>query len=353
MVLSVVYVALQRILQLALLLSRSADSKELELVVLRHELAVLRRQVHRPAFRPADRCFLAAVSRLLPRAKWSVFLVTPATLLRWHRGMVAKHWTYARRPGRPPLAKERRALIVRLARENPRWGYQRIVGELKGLGIVVSATTVRKILREEQLGPAGKRKGPSWREFLRAQATGIVAVDFFTVDTVWLQRLYVLFFIEVASRRVHLAGCTAHPDAEWVTQQARQVAWTFTERPDPVRFLIRDHDAKFTGGFDAVFEAEHIGIVRTPIQAPQANGIAERFVRTARTECLDWLLILNARHLERTLTAFIDHYNGWRPHRSLDLGPPNGRRPSTWTATQPLTVNRRDRLGGLVHEYDQ
>ena len=226
MVLSVLYVALQRILQLVSLLFRSADSKELEIVVLRHELAILRRQVHRPALRPADRWFLAAASRLLPRVKWSLFLVTPATLLRWHRWMVAKRWTYARRPGRPPTAKERRAVIVRLARENPRWGYQRIVGELKGLGIVVSATTVKKILREEQLGPAGTRKGPSWREFLRAQATSIMAVDFFTVDTIWLQRLYVLFFIEVASRRVHLAGCTAHPDGEWVTQQARQVAWT-------------------------------------------------------------------------------------------------------------------------------
>jgi putative transposase len=242
--LSVVYVALQRILQLVSLLCRSADSKELEIVVLRHELAILRRQVHRPTFRPADRWFLAAASRLLPRVKWSVFLVTPATLLRWRRWMVAKRWTYARRPGRPPIAKERRALIVRLARENPRWGYQRIVGELKGLGIVVSATTVKKILREEQLGPAGKRKGPSWREFLRAQAKSVIAVDFFTVDTVWLERLYV-FFIEVASRRVHLAGCTAHPDAEWITQQARQVVWTFAERAEPVRFLIRDHDASF------------------------------------------------------------------------------------------------------------
>ena len=305
-------------------------------------------------FRPADRWFLAAASRLLPRVKWSVFLVTPATLLRWHRWMVAKRWTYARRPGRPPIAKERRALIVRLARENPRWGYQRIVGELKGLGIVVSATTVRKILREEELGPAGRRKGPSWREFLRAQAKSVVAVDFFTVDTVWLQRLYVLFFIEVGSRRVYLAGCTAHPNAEWVTQQARQVAWKFAERAEPVRFLIRDHDRKFPRAFDAVFEAENIRIVRTPIQVPEANGIAERFVRTARSECLDWLLILNAQHLKRALTVFIDHYNGWRPHRSLDLAPPSGpRSATTWTGTQPITLKRRDRLGGLLHEYER
>jgi putative transposase len=352
--LSVVSVGLQRILQLVSLLFRSADSKELEIIVLRHEVAILRRHVRRPTFRPADRWFLATASQLLPRVNWLVFLVTPATLLRWHRWMVARHWTYARRPGRPPIAKERRALIVRLARDNPRWGYQRIVGELKGLGIVVSATTVKKILREEQLGPAGKRKGPSWREFVCAHAKSIVAVDFFTVDTVWLQRLYVLFFIEVASRRVYIAGCTAHPDAEWVMQQARQMAWTLAERAEPVRFLIRDHDRKFTDGFDAVFKAEHIEIVRTPIQAPEANGIAERFVRTVRSECLDWLLILSAWHLEHALTVFIDHYNGWRPHRSLDLTPPNGRTSAArWAGTPAITVKRRDRLGGLLHEYER
>jgi transposase InsO family protein len=179
-------------------------------------------------------------------------------------------------------------------------------------------------------------------------------VDFFTVDTVWLQRLYVLFFIELGSRRVHLAGCTAHPDDAWVTQQARQVAWTLTERTEPVRFLIRDHDRKFTGGFDAVFAADGIRIIRTPIRAPQANGIAERFVRTARSDCLDWLLILNARHLERVLTVFTDHYNGWRPHRRLGLVPPNGRRSTaTWTETQPVKLKRRDRLGGLLHEYER
>jgi hypothetical protein len=233
---SVLYVAFHRVLQVVLLLFRSTEFKELEIVVLRHELAVLRRHVTRPAFRSADRWLLAAAARVLPRVRWSSFLVTPATLLRWHRRLVAKRWTYGRRRGRTPIDRQVRVLIVRLARENPRWGYQRIVGELKGLGVVVSATTVKKIRREEQLGPAGKRRGPAWREFLRAQAASLIAVDFFTVDTVWLQRLYVLFFIEIASRRVHLAGCTAHPDAEWVTQQARQVAWTLNDRPQPVRF---------------------------------------------------------------------------------------------------------------------
>jgi putative transposase len=211
------------------------------------------------------------------------------------------------------------------------------LGELKGLGIVVSATTVRKILREEQLGPAGTRKGPSWREFLPAQATSIIAVDFFTVDTVWLQRLYVLFFIEVASRRVHLAGCTADPDAKWVTQQARQVAWAVAERSEPVRLLIRDRDRKFTDGFDAVFEAQGARIVRTPIQVPEANGIAERVVRTARSECLDWLLIVSAQHLDRALTVFVDHYNIHRAHRSLELAPPNGRPMiERWPNAQPM-----------------
>jgi putative transposase len=245
-------------------------------------------------------------------------------------------------------------VIVRLARENPRWGYQPIVGELKGLGVVVSATTVRKILHEQEIGPAGTRRGPSWQEFLRAHANSMMAVDFFSVDTVWFQRLYVLFFIGVGSRRVHLAGCTPHPDGEWVTQQARQVAWACAERGQPVRFLLRDHDGKFTKSFDAVFEAQGTRIIRTPIQVPEANGIAERFVRTARTECLDWLLILNTWHLERTLAVFIDHYNGHRPHRSLNLVPPNGRLATdTWTGSHALAIRRRDRLGGLLNEYER
>ncbi len=286
----------------------------MEIVVLRHELAVVRRQVARPELRPADRVFLAAASRLLPRTSWRSFVVTPMTLLRWHRRLVARRWTDPGRVGRPPIGGEIRELVLRLARENPRWGYQRIVGELRGLGVAVSATTVRELLKIAGLGPASERAGLSWRKFLRAQAHSMLAVDFFTVETIWLQRLYVLFFIELGSRRLHLAGCTTNPSGAWVTQQARHLAWLLAERSTSVRFLIRDRDSRFTRDFDTVFRSEGIEIIVTPVRAPKANAVAERFVRTVRAECLDWLLILKRRHLERVLRTFVDHY-GWKSSR--------------------------------------
>jgi transposase InsO family protein len=345
-------VALRCLLQLAALRVRSSDFKDLEIVVLRHELAIMRRRTGpRPALTIIDRLCLTAASRFLPRARWCSFLITPATLLGWHRRLVAKRWTYARGAGRPPVRGEIRALALHLARDNPRWGYQRIVGELKGLGIAVSATTVRTWLREKGLGPAGTRGGMSWREFLRAHRRGMLAVDFFTVETIWLQRLYVLFFIELGSRRVHVTGCTPNPSAPWVTQQARHLTWTLAERPESIRFLIRDRDQKFTASFDEVFRGDGIQIIRTPFRAPQANGVAERFVRTVRSECLDWLLILNQEHLERVLDVFVAHYNGHRPHRALALTPPHPTRPPTVPTTGETRVQRRDRLGGVVHEY--
>jgi transposase InsO family protein len=227
------------------------------------------------------------------------------------------------------------------------------VGELKGLGVVVSPTTVRNWLRAAGVGPVGTRRGMTWREFVRIHRQTLLAVDFFTVETVWLQRLYVLFFIELGSRRVHIAGCTATPTAAWVAQQARQLTWTLADRPEAVRFLIRDRDRKFTEGFDEVFRTEGIAIVRTPSRAPQANGVAERVVRTVRTECLDWLLILNQPHLEDALTSFVRHYNTHRPHRGLDLRPPQPRPAARTSVAGSLEgrVQRRDRLGGLVHEY--
>lgn len=344
------YLALRCLLQLVLLRRRSDGFKELEIVVLRHELSVLRRQTGRPQLRPSDRLFLAAASRLLPRSRWRSFVVTPATLLRWHRRLVARRWTYSSRMGRPPIGGELRELVLRLARENPRWGYQRIAGELNGLGLKVSATTVRKILREDGIGPAGERSALSWRTFLRQQAQSMLAVDFFTVETISLRRLYVLFFIELGSRRVHLAGCTANPTGAWVTQQARQFAWLPQAQPLRFRFLIRDRDSKFTRDFDAIFGSEGIRVIKTPVRAPTANAIAERFVGTVRRECLDWLLIMNRRQLEHVLRVYVDHYNAHRPHRSLKLVPPAavGR---TASVAHSGDLNRDDRLGGLIHEY--
>jgi len=239
--------------------------------------------------------------------------------------------------------------VLRLARENPRWGHRRICGELGKLGFRVSPTSVRRLLARARLGPAPRREGPTWREFLRAQAASIVACDFFTVETMFLRRYYVLFFIAHASRRVWLAGCTTNPTGPWVTQQARNLGLHFAEHD--VRFLIRDRDSKYSGPFDEVFHSEGIRIVKTPVRAPRANAIAERFVRTVRAECLDWLLVLNRRHLERVLRDYVDHYNRERPHRALELRPPTA---DARGESSPVgEICRRDRLGGLIHEYYQ
>lgn len=300
------------------------------------------------AARPVDHSSGRA-SRLLPRSRWVSFLVTPATLLRWHRRLVARRWTYLGRIGRPPVGGEVRELVLRLARENPRWGYQRIAGEINGLGLRVS-TTVRKILREEGIGPGDERPGLSWRSFLRQQAASMLAVDFFTVETISLRRLYVIFFIELGNRRVHLAGCTANPTGAWVTQQARQFAWTPQDQQPRFRYLIRDRDSKYTRDFDAVFASEGIKSIKTPVRAPKANAFAERFVGTVRRECLDWLLIVNRSHLEYVLRVFIGHYNAHRPDRSLDLVPPTPIGPEH--SIGPIRdLKRCDLLGGLIHEY--
>jgi putative transposase len=238
-------------------------------------------------------------------------------------------------------------LVLRLARENPRWGHRRICGELAKLGFRVSPTSIRRLLAQAKLEPAPRRSGPSWREFLRAQAASIVACDFFPVETVFLRRYYVLFFLAHASRRVWFAGCTRNPSGDWVTQQARNLGLDFSEQR--VRFLIRDRDSKYSGAFDEVVRSEGTRIVRTPVRAPKANAIAERFVRSVRAECLDWLLILNRRHLERVLRVYVDHYNRERPHRALELRAPES---DERRERSPVgEIRRRDRLGGLIHEY--
>ena len=353
MLLSLAYLLVRTLLRLLIPDRKGEATRDLEIVVLRHELSVLRRQVKRPRFRRSERAFLAAAARRLPRTRRVGFLVTPRTLLRWHRELVRWKWARYRnrRPGRPPLPAELRELILRLARENPRWGYKRIQGELKKLGIRVSATAIRKLLARRGLGPAPRRGGTTWRQFLAEQASSMVACDFFTVETVWLKRIYVLVFIELATRRVHLAGCTVNPDKAWMAQQARNFTFDLGERPQPLRFLIHDRDAKFAAVFDEVFRSEGIDAVRTPIRAPRANAFAERWVRTARTECLDWLLIFSRRHLERVLRVYVRHYNRQRPHRALNLRAPEQEEFETTPPSVGATVRRRDRLGGLLHEY--
>jgi transposase InsO family protein len=332
---------------------QSPDAKDVEIAVLRHQLAVLRRQVARPRFTPADRMLLAALAKLLPRELWSVFLVTPATLLRWHRELIRRRWTYPTGPGgRRGLGPEVVEVVLRLARENPRWGYVRIVGECRKLGVPISATSVRAILRRNRLGPAPRRGGPSWTQFLHAQAAGVVGCDFFTVETIGLTRLYVLFIIELDRRRVHLAGITAHPSGQWVTQAARNLLMDLDARAGRWRFLIRDRDTKFTAAFDAVFAAAGVRILRIPPRSPRANAYAERWVRTVRSECLDWILIVNRRHLEQVLTRYVAHYNAARPHRGLELDTPAATTsPRPATVTQLHQVEREDVLGGLIHEY--
>jgi putative transposase len=334
------------------------EADTVEIAVLRHQLAVLRRQVAKPRYTPADRMLLAALAKLLPRERWPVFLVTPSTLLRWHRELLARRWTYSRTGRRRGLDAEVVELVLRLARDNPRWGYLRIVGECRALGVRVSASSVRRILRRHRIGPAPRRGGPSWTQFLRTQAGGLLACDFFTVETVGLTRLYVLFVVEVQRRHVHLAGITAHPTETWVAQQTRNLLMDLDDRAHGFRFLIRDRDTKFTAAFDAVFAASGIHILKIPPRAPRANAYAERWVRTVRSECLDWTLIWNRQQLHHVLAEYLRHYNTARPHRSLELQPPDPIRRLTLVkpcAAQPstveLAVQRVDVLGGLIHEY--
>jgi transposase InsO family protein len=352
MAFSFLYLAVRALLGALVRSRRGLDVKDIELLVLRHELAILRRQVARPKLGIADRALLAAAAAHLPRPQRSMLLVTPRTLLRWHRALVRRKWRQPTgRVGRPPLTPETRELVLRLARENPRWGHRRICGELAKLGVRVSSTSVRRLLAQARLEPAPRRGGPSWREFLSSQAASIIACDFFTVETILLRRFYVLFFIAHGSRRVWFAGCTRNPTGGWVTQQARNLGLDLSK--SGMRFLIRDRDSKYSSPFDEVFRSEGIRIVKTPVRAPKANAIAERFVRTARAECLDWLLIFNRRHLEHVLRVYVTHYNRQRPHRSLDLRTPIPARSAAGGSGSVGDIHRRNRLGGLIHEYYQ
>ncbi len=353
MSLRLLYLIFVRVCGWLVLLGRSSASKDAELLVLRHEVAVLRRANPRPRLDWADRAVLAALIRLLPERLRAHRLVTPGTVLRWHRRLIARKWTYPHKTGRPPVSAEVAALIERLAVENKGWGYKRIQGELLKLGHRVSASTVRRILRTLKIPPAPRRHtDTTWRKFLRAQAATMLAVDFFHVDcAVTLQRLYCFFVIEVGSRYVHILGVTASPDGPWTTQQVRNLLMDLGDCAADFRFLVRDRAGQFTEAFDAVLADAGIAAVKIPPRSPRANAYAERFVLTARTEVTDRMLIFGERHLRSILAEYEAHYNGRRPHRGRQLRPP---RPDYLVADlSQERIKRRPVLGGLISEYER
>jgi transposase len=349
--LKLIYLMFTKLLGLMMLHIRSDATKDIEILVLRHQLAVLQRRTPRPRMSWADRALTAALARLLPAPRRRRLIVTPSTILRWHRQLLTRRWTTPpARPGRPAVPAGLRALILRLATENPTWGYRRVHGELAGLGYQIGASTVWKILHTAGIDPAPRRAGPTWAQFLRAQAQAILACDLFHLDTITLRRLYAFFVIEHATRRVHILGVTAHPTGAWLTQQARNLLMDLEDAGRRFRFLLRDRDAKFTTSFDAVFTAIDVRIIKTPVRAPRANAIAERFVGSIRRELLDRLLIVNQRHATSVLRTFEHHYNHHRPHRALGQAAPLRPLPRH-TPTADDDVRRHDRVGGLIHEY--
>jgi putative transposase len=335
------------------LLARSSASKDAELLVLRQEVAVLRRQHPWPRLDWADRAVLAALARLLSRPQGTVRLVTPDTLLCWHRRLVRWRWAYPPKGGRPPVDARLVELIGQMARENPGWRYKRIQGEMLGLGYRVGASTVRRVLRRLRILPAPQRSSTTWRQFLRSQASTMLACDFVHVDcAVTLRRLYVFFVIEVGTRHVHVLGVTAHPDGAWTTQQARNPLMDLRERATQFRFLIRDRAGQFTEAFDAVLSGAGIEVARIPPRSPRANCYAERWVRTVRAEVTDRMLIAGPRHLQTVLDEYVAHYNQHRPHRARNLRPPDGDTiAAPVTALATARIRRREVLGGLIHEY--
>lgn len=336
----------------------SDQEKDLEILILRHQLDILERK-HKKPIRPTrvEKLTLAVLTykfkhvanRTTNQLRGIIRIFQPETVLRWHRELVRRKWTRKLRHkrGRPRISQEIEDLVVRLAQENVRWGYGKIEGELLKLGITVSQTSIRNILNKNGIVPVPVRNGSiGWRHLMNHYKAQILACDFFTIETFWLKTLYVFFFIELGTRRIHLAGITSKTNSAWVAQQARQLMWRFGNN-NCFRFLIRDRDSKYGGVFDRVFESEGIRVIPAPLRAPNANAYAERWVRSVREECLDHILIFNETHLQRVLKEYIGYYERARPHQGLNQQMPVPRQTST--ASGP--VQKREVLGGIINDY--
>jgi transposase len=353
------YLALTNVFGFMRLLPMSDTDKDVEILALRHQLAVLQRQIDRPRVAPPERALLADLLHRLPRPmlRQLHLIVAPDTVLRWHRNVLRHRHAQAsrpNRPGRPPTVHSIRVLVLRLARENPSWGYRRIHGELVALGIQVAASTVWEILHANGIEPAPEREHQTWAAFLRSQAHAILAADFLETRTLTGARLYVFVVIEHATRRVRVLGATAHPTATWTTQLARNLVMDLHDAGTRVKYLIRDRDSRYTAAFDAVFHTEGIAIVKTGIRVPRMNAIMERWVRSCRAELLDRTLIINQANLLHALCEYETFYNEHRPHRTLRAAAPLRPLPQQMTERHRLDhldIRRRDRLGGILHEY--
>jgi transposase InsO family protein len=342
------------------LLPMSDRDKDIEILALRHQITVLERQLgqERVQFAPADRAFLAALLHRLPRnvLRRLRLLVRPDTVLRWHRNLLARRHALskAKQPGRPRTVRSVRALVLRLAKENPSWGYRRLHGELLVLGVKVAASTVWEILKEAGIDPAPERASSTWAKFLRSQADALLACDFFETVTLSGTRLYVLAVIEHTTRRIRILGATAHPTASWATQAARNLVMDLEDANCRTRYMIRDRDGKFPALFDAILKDAGIEVVLTGIRVPRMNSIMERWVQTCRRELLDRTLIWNQRHLLHALHEFESFYNEHRPHQGIANARPLCPLPQPITDLEQinrLDIRKRDRLGGILHEY--
>lgn len=350
MVVPLLYQPILKVFAWLALFARSSAAKDAQILLLRHELAVLRRQASVPRPSWSDRALLAAPCQPLPKHLRAHRIVTPTTLLAWHRHLVTKHWTQPRPPGHPPIPDELAALILRLAKDNPTWGFTRIQNELRRAGHPMATATVRRVLHTHGIPPAPQRADTlSWRRFLKIQATGLLAADFFEVDCVNLTKVSVFFAMDVGTRTVHIPGVTTHPDASFAVQSARELLMRLGERAGDFRYLIRDRDAKYTAAFDAVLATSGIQTLLSAPQSPRMNAHAERFVLTTRTSVTNRMLIPGERHLRRVMREREEHYNTGRAHMAL-----GGRAPADDPTVLPFLtghIRRQARLGGPLNDH--